>query len=281
MLLGTPIRSATAKASECEREGAMTRSDAKNSRKKLGALVLLLAMVVGSAGARAGDQSGASSGPAVDARFSIGAVLYADDFSSLSNQWKSELEKGGRVSAKDGALDIDVPGGATVWFTPPLHGPVMIQYEATAVSAGGPHDRVSDLNCFWMASDSRNPADLFGVKRSGKFSDYNQLLCYYVGLGGNSNTTTRFRRYVGDAVQRPLLPGNDRREKADLLVANKPQLIQLVADGNLIQFYRDGRKIFEFDDPQPYTFGRFAFRTTASHLRIQHFRVFEIQPQVR
>ena len=74
------------------------------------------------------------------------------------------------------------------------------------ISAGGKNDRVSDLNCFWMARDSRNPDDLFAVHRTGKFADYNQLLCYYVGVGGNTNTTTRFRRYIGDANTRPLLP---------------------------------------------------------------------------
>ena len=74
----------------------------------------------------------------------------------------------------------------------------MIQYEATVVSAGGPNDRVSDLNSFWMATDPRTPEDLFAHDRSGKFAEYNLLDMYYVGLGGNGNTTTRFRRYIGD-----------------------------------------------------------------------------------
>jgi hypothetical protein len=49
-----------------------------------------------------------------------------------------------------------------------------------------------------------------------------------------------------------------------------------VADGNLIQFYRDGKKLFEMDDPQPYTSGWFAFRTTHSHLIIRGFRVYRL-----
>ena len=74
------------------------------------------------------------------------------------------------------------------------------------IHAGGTHDRVSDLNCFWMATDSRSPDDLFATRRSGKFSDYDRLRTYYVGLGDNGNSTTRFRRYIGTQDLRPLLP---------------------------------------------------------------------------
>src|SRR5581483_7403466 len=109
---------------------------------------------------------------------------------------------------------------------------------------GGPNDRVSDLNAFWMATDSRSPKDLFATKRSGKFADYNQLRTYYVGQGGNSNTTTRFRRYIGDAVERPLLAEHDLRSRDVLLEPNVWQSIRLVAMGSRIQYYRDGRLIF-------------------------------------
>ena len=207
---------------------------------------------------------------------SIGPLLFSDDFTSGAANWTSELEAGGKVEAAGGALTIDVPAGATVWFKPILEGPVLIEYEATVVNRGGPNDRLSDLNCFWMARDSRAPKNLFGWKRSGKFADYNPLLTYYSGVGGNTNTTTRFRRYVGDPILRPLRPGDDLRDAADLLVANTPQKIALVADASLIQFYRDGKKLFEMDDPQPYTSGWFAFRTTHSHLIIRGFRVFRL-----
>ena len=205
-----------------------------------------------------------------------GDLLYADDFDHGTAQWSAELEAGGSVAAADGALSIDVPAGATVWFKPEITGPVRIEYEATVVSRGGPNDRVSDLNCFWMAQDSRSPGNLFGWKRTGKFADYNPLLTYYAGVGGNTNTTTRFRRYVGDPVLRPLRAQDDLRDPADLLVANAPQRITLVADGALIQFHRDGKKLFEMNDPQPYTRGWFAFRTTHSHLLIRHFRVYRL-----
>jgi hypothetical protein len=58
-----------------------------------------------------------------------------------------------------------------------------------------------------------------------------------------------------------------------LLTPNHVQTIRIVADGNLIQYFRDGERLFEYRDPQPYTHGWFALRTTQSHLRIRHFRV--------
>ena len=67
------------------------------------------------------------------------------------------MEQGGSVKFTSAGLEIDVPKGATVWFKPVLEGPVLIEYQATVISAGGKNDRVSDLNCFWMAQDARSP----------------------------------------------------------------------------------------------------------------------------
>jgi hypothetical protein len=135
-------------------------------------------------------------------------LLYADDFTSSEN-WSVEAEQpAARVEAGDGALDIDTPAGLTLWFRPRLTGPVEIEFEATAVAAGGPNDQVSDLNVFWMATN-RDGSEPATARRSGRFEDYNDLLTYYVGLGGNRNTTTRFRRYIGDPARRPLLAEHD------------------------------------------------------------------------
>jgi len=217
----------------------------------------------------------ASTRPTIDAPFTVGTLLASDDFSGLDN-WSPELEEGGTVRARDAGMEIDVPAGCTVWLKEHLDGPLLIEYRATVLSHGGPNDRVSDLNCFWMATDSRSPNDLFATHRSGKFADYNLLKCYYVGLGGNSNTTTRFRRYVGDAEARPLLPQNELRDQADLIVPNVTQTIRLVAAGSLVQFYRDQRKVFEIHDDEPYTSGWFGVRTTHNHMLIKNFRAYRL-----
>ena len=214
-----------------------------------------------------------------DPRYAIGETLVSDDFTSGTQRWQAELEKGGRVAARDGALEIDVPGGCSVWLKEPLSGPVLITYEARMIRAGGPNDRVSDLNCFWMAQDARSPGRLFDTARSGRFSDYDSLRCYYVGQGGNANTTTRFRRYIGEKGNRPLLPEHDLAAREFLLAPNDTQKIEIVAAGPVIGYYCDGRKFFSFEDSQPYTRGWFALRTVKSHFEVRHFRVYRFVPR--
>lgn len=211
-----------------------------------------------------------------DARFAIGELLVKEDFNGGLDGWKSELAKGGTVRANNGALEIDVPDGCTVWLKARLSGPVLISYEATMIAAGGPNDRVSDLNCFWMAHDARSPENIFAMLRSGVFSDYDQLRCYYVGYGGNSNTTTRFRRYLGEQGNRPLRPEHDLSSKEFLLAPNTPQSIQLIAAGSTVAYFSEGRRIFSYEDPAPYTSGWFALRTVTSHFRVKNFRVHRL-----
>jgi hypothetical protein len=194
-------------------------------------------------------------------------------------RWTVEQMPGGRVTARGDSLVIEDAGGCTVWWREAMQAPCEITYEVTVVSRGGPFDRVSDLNCFWMAHDPKAPGQR-PAGRSGKFSDYDSLLTYYVGYGGNENTTTRFRRYDGTAA-RPLLPEHDRREPAYLLKANQTYRIRLVARDGTAEYWRDGEKIFAFQDGSPLTAGWFAFRTVRSHLEIRNFRVTPLVPAGR
>ena len=215
--------------------------------------------------------------PSPDPRFNVGGLLFADDFTQDLSLWRAELETGGTVEARGGRLVIDVPAGCTVWFVPPIEGPVLIEYDVRVISAGDKNDRVSDLNCFWMATDARSPDNLFATKRGGKFEEYNPLRAYYVGLGGNGNTTTRFRRYIGDKELRPLLPEHDLRDKSDLITPNAWQRIRLVAHGKLIQYWRDDRKLFELLDEAPYESGHFGFRTVSNQMEIRRFCVYRLK----
>ncbi len=192
-------------------------------------------------------------------------------------QWVVELDGDGTVRARDGVLIIDVRGGCTVWFRHRLEGPVRISYEVTVVDQGGPNDRVSDLNCFWMFTDPRaEDGDFFSVRRSGRFEDYHRMRGYYVGLGGNRNRTTRFRRYIGER-NRPLLPEHDLRDPRHMITANRRQRIELVADGPTIRYLRDGEVVFDVADDAPYREGYFGFRTVHNHMRIERFRVHALR----
>jgi hypothetical protein len=58
-----------------------------------------------------------------------------------------------------------------------------------------------------------------------------------------------------------------------MLVPNQRQTIRLVANGKIIEYWRDGTRIFSMEDAAPYEKGWFALRTTFSHLRISHLRI--------
>jgi hypothetical protein len=238
--------------------------------------VLVALLLVSRSAFPCGAASGADSPASPDPNLRIGRLVVSDDFDHGLDLWKAELEKGGKVEAHDGGLEIDVSGGCTLWLKPLLAGPLTIEYQSEVIKAGGPNDRASDMNCFWMARDSRSPADILATVRSGAFSDYDQLNCYYVGLGGNGNTTTRFRRYIGEKGNRPILPEHDLSAKEFLIVPNVVLRIQLVAAGQTIAYYRNGRRLFVFQDPAPYTTGWFGLRTTENHMVVRRLRIYSL-----
>jgi len=211
-------------------------------------------------------------------------ILFQDDFSGDLSRWVVEQTPSGKTQVIEGEMDIDdAPGthdkgGCTVWFKEKISGPVRITYDATMVQKGGPNDRISDLNCFWMASDPKNPEDLFvgSKERSGNFKKYDPLRTYYVGSGANENETTRFRRYPRPRDDKPLKPEFDLSDAKYMNVPNKTLKIELVADGSTIQFIRDGEVIFTYQDPEPLKEGWFGFRTTRSHIRFDNFKVTRV-----
>ncbi|MFW6353451.1 MAG: DUF6250 domain-containing protein [Verrucomicrobiota bacterium] len=203
-------------------------------------------------------------------------MIHSDDFSNDLSAWEVEQQPGGTVSIVDGQLVIADEGGGTVWFREKLAAPVVITYEVKASSEA----RVSDINCFWMASDPDHPEDLFaeGHGRTGAFATYDQLETYYVGFGGNYNTTTRFRRYTGDG-KRPLIPEHDLSAEEDMITPDHVYQIRLVAAGGRAQYYRDGELVFDYADEEPLTEGWFGFRTVLSRLVIDHFAVWQLEPE--
>jgi hypothetical protein len=135
---------------------------------------------------------------------------------------------------------------------------------------------VSDVNCFFMATDPKAPEGrpfAPGFGRTGKFGDYDSLRTYYVGMGGNTNTTTRFRRYAGDGA-RPLLPEHDLTEKKFLLEPNRTYRIEIrVGRDGAIEYRRDGEVFFSWRDPAPLTEGWFGLRTVKSRQIVRNFQL--------
>ncbi|MBD3628563.1 DUF6250 domain-containing protein [Cyclobacterium sp.] len=203
-------------------------------------------------------------------------MIFSEEFSDLDD-WIAEQQPGGKVVLNRGGMEIEDTGGCTVWFDKKLAQPVMIEFTATVIDEGGPQDRVSDLNCFWLATDPWH-GDFFGDQhphRAGKFSQYDSLKLYYVGLGGHNNTKTRFRRYSGDG-QKPLLPEHDLSDETYLIVPNVPNRIRIIVYNSTIQYWRNEQLIFNVYDASPYYSGYFGFRTVNNHLVIDDFYVYEL-----
>ena len=200
-------------------------------------------------------------------------LVFKDDFSDGLKNWVPEIPSttASSVTIESNKLVIDVDGGATVWFTRKLSGNIMITYNRKVVVDSGRNDRLSDLNQFWMATD---PARKNLFTRTGIFSEYDSLLLYYVGFGGNSNTTTRFRKYTGNG-QRVLY--NDLADKAHLLEPNKEYAIKIIVYKGVSKFFVDDKVFFSFSDEHPITEGYFGFRTTQSRQEIDNFKVYQLK----
>lgn len=201
-------------------------------------------------------------------------LLFQADFSGTldTNLWKVELEAqpASAVYTENGQLIINSYGGATVWLNKPLSGNFEIIYKRCFILADGANDRLSDLNQFWMASDPLN-TNLF--TRTGKLEEYDALLLYYMGMGGNYNSTTRFRRYDGKG-SRALI--KEYLEKDYLLQPNHSYEIRTLVQNGTTKVWVDGVLFLNFADPHPLTEGYFGFRSTYSHQAISDLKVFQL-----
>jgi hypothetical protein len=204
-------------------------------------------------------------------------VVFNDVLNDAEN-WVIEQQPNGKVDIGNGKMEIIDAKGCTVWFKQKLEGNIKIQFDVTVIANNGSYDRVSDMNCFWMANDPNHPKDFFkeSENRAGIFPNYNQLKLYYVGYGGHDNTKTRFRRYDGN-IDRPLLPENDLTDKKFMITANKKMHIEILAKGNHTSYSKDGVIIFDINDAEPYTEGYFGFRTVENHEVIENFKVIKLK----
>ena len=136
----------------------------------------------------------------------------------------------------------------------------------------GLNDRLSDMNQFWMAIDPKKP-NLF--TRNGGFEEYDSLLMYYAGIGGNFNETSRFRKYDGNG-NRVLI--HELTDENYLLKPNYTYEIEIfIKDGNTSVFV-DNEEFFHFKDTNtPLSKGYFGIRTTWSHHVIENFEVFRLK----
>lgn len=203
-----------------------------------------------------------------------GAVIFKENFDSDLSAWVSEFvaSPDSRVHIENKKLVIDVAGGATVWLRQPLSGNYRISYSRKVIMNQGKNDRLSDLNQFWMAKDPHSD-NLF--TRTGVFEEYDGLRLYYAGIGGNTNTTSRFRKYMGTG-ERVLI--TDLQDHSHLLSANHNYKIDISVYNGCTQLRVDGKVYFSYQDPAPLTEGYFGFRTTQSLQEIDDVSIYRLNP---
>ena len=99
--------------------------------------------------------------------------------------WRAESESPDyKISFKCDTAEIVAPKGFTLWRKEKMRGKVTVEYDAcVVVEDGNPSDRLSDLNCYWMASDRKYPEILWKREswRKGGFVNRYSLQMYYKG----------------------------------------------------------------------------------------------------
>lgn len=202
-----------------------------------------------------------------------GKLIFEENFTSGMDNWIAEYvdNENSAVFVKDGKLVIDVDGGCSVWYKEELQGNIWIEYERTVIDSGGKNDRVSDLNQFWMTTDP-NIDNLF--TRSGVFHEYDSLLQYYFGIGGNTNSTTRFRKYTGDG-KRVLI--TDLQEPEYMLKPNFTYKIITTVYEGVTKVFVNGQELFSYKDSNPLKKGYFGIRTTTTRHTVDWINIYSIK----
>jgi len=152
-----------------------------------------------------------------------------------------------------------------------------------AVDQGGPLDRVSNLDCFWMASDPVFPDSIFKRMdfRRGAPGRYYSLQLYSMSFGGNSNTVTNFRRFDGnyDAFHNEMKRPDilfEYKEPSSLIQSNHWYNIEIRIQQGRIQYMQDGKVLVDYVDSTPLKKGWFGIRTNENHLRVRNFFAYQL-----
>jgi hypothetical protein len=243
--------------------------------------------------------------------FQVGELLYSDQFANLEN-WvvqiqDSDSEIEAHIFAGDSTLDVLMPDrGATIWNKQVFSGPITIMFNVVVPSENLHLEGVAvrDINCFWHATDTEKSQDIFDDNRyTGSFISYHKQQGYYASMGGNNNTTTRFRRYPRTVKNIPVdhISLTNRDGLEDYLVqSDREYTIQLVVYDDVVQYIVDGKIFYEIREGDsitietsdgssedvkytrelfaPYTEGRFGFRLVRSHHKYSNFRVYRLEP---
>ena len=75
----------------------------------------------------------------------------------FNKYWRVESEsKDYRVTFRGDTCELLSPKGLTLWRRQQYDANTVVEYDAMVVDEGQEGDRLSDMNCFWLASDPRH-----------------------------------------------------------------------------------------------------------------------------
>lgn len=221
--------------------------------------------------------------------FLCGIILILNIYSCCSiselhnNKWICEDSSGKKnITYKNDTIDIISPGGLTLWYNRKLTGNYKITYSALVIDEGGPYDRISDLNCFWGAKDPQYPENIYARSewRKGVFGHYDTLQLFYVGYGGNKNTTTRFRLYKGMCLStssknvKPII--KEYTDKKHLLNDRCWYEITILVKDDKTSYMVNGKELFTYKITRGQCDGYFAIRLWKNHIQLTKFNIKQL-----
>lgn len=208
-------------------------------------------------------------------------IMYAQ---VILKNWTVEDHSGEmQIIVSGDTLDITAPKGFTLWYNKRLTGDYEITYQVKVLMQNGKYDRLSDLNCFWGANDPEHPGDLYAQAawRNGIFQHYKSLKLFYVGYGGNHNSTTRFRQYYGggpslnDSIARPVI--KEYTDTGNLLFPNQWYRIQIRVKNGITTYHVNGKELFRLTIKEGEGDGHFGLRLLQNHVLFTDFRIKSIK----
>ncbi len=163
----------------------------------------------------------------------------------------------GRFRLEGEVLHVDAhEGGYTAFYKKPLPADILVRYRCRLVPPQGQNN----IN---LISHCRGPeAGRWPIVELGRYKGYQAIPNYIVTFVGDFNEDTGAR----DSHGRTRL----RRNPGFTLIDEKFEVpsdlgreyeISFAAAGGRLRYYIDGRKIFDWQDPEPLPGGHFALRT--------------------
>lgn len=204
-----------------------------------------------------------------EARSKSESILTIQD--NQNHVWRFEAEAtlpaapDSRAEVIPDGVKIIAQRGATLWLEHPMQGDYTLSFDRKILKPEGAL-RVSDMNIFWNAHEKNGALPYV---RNGTLSAYNSLVLEYAGIGGNNNTTIRFRHYDGSGA-RTLLQENTSPD--DMLIPDHIYHTVISIHNGVETLFIDGKNIFS-SPISSNTPGYFGIRTVGSQQEITHFSI--------